>query len=89
MTRKQGRGPAQTEAPSSEVKKGWHHYLDRVAQARETIVVTRYGRPVARLVPVGADEGASSAPFVGAMAGTVTVHGDIVAPLGEAWDAEA
>jgi antitoxin (DNA-binding transcriptional repressor) of toxin-antitoxin stability system len=72
---------------ASEVKKGWHHYVDRVAQAREVIVVTRYGRPVAKLSPVG--EASSAGSLIGALAGTVTFHGDVVAPTGEQWDADA
>lgn len=75
-----------TEVPASEVKKAWHHYVDRVAQAREVIVVTRYGRPVAKLSPMG--EGENGSTLLGALAGTVTIHGDIVAPAGEAWDAD-
>lgn len=75
-----------SEVPASEVKKAWHHYVDRVAQARETIVVTRYGRPVAKLEPMGEVENGSS--LLGALAGTVTIHGDIVAPTGEAWEAD-
>lgn len=75
-----------TEVSASEVKKGWHHYVDRVAQAREVIVVTRYGRPVAKLSPVGEESSAGS--LIGALGGTVTFHGDVVAPTGERWDAD-
>ncbi len=75
-----------TEVPASEVKKSWHHYVDRVAQAREVIVVTRYGRPVAKLSPMG--EAGTAHSLLGALAGTVTFHGDIVAPTGETWEAD-
>jgi len=77
---------AATEVPASDVKKAWHHYVDRVTRAREIIVVTRYGRPVATLAPVG--EGGAVGSLVGSLAGTVTIHGDIVAPTGEAWEAD-
>lgn len=76
-----------TEVSASDVKKGWHHYVDRVARAREVIVVTRYGRPVAQLSPVG--EAAPGGSLVGALAGTVTFHGDVVEPTGERWNADA
>ena len=46
--------------------------------------MTKYGRPVARLV--ACDE--STLPLFGHLAGSVTVHGDIVGPVDEAWDAE-
>lgn len=58
--------------------------LDRVQQTREEIVVTKYGRPVAKLVAV--EDGPPS--LFGMLAGSVTVSGDIVAPIGEEWDAE-
>ena len=69
-------GPA--DVPASELKNAWHRWLDRVEQGREEIVVTRYGRPVARLVPYR-EEGAEPS-IVGFLKGTVTVHGDIVGP---------
>lgn len=81
--------PAGTEVPASEVKKAWHHFVDRVSQKRETIVVTRYGRPVARLTPLDAAAGPEGgASLVGGLRGTVTFHGDVVEPTGERWDAD-
>lgn len=89
MKKKADLGASATEVPASEVKKAWHHYVDRVAQARETIVVTRYGRPVARLMPVGDPaDGTPGASLVGSLRGSVTFHGDVVEPLGLTWDAE-
>lgn len=80
--------PSAVEVSASEVKKAWHHYVDRVWQTRETFVVTRYGRPVARLGPLGGDElSTGSASLVGALRGTVTFHEDVVAPLDETWAA--
>lgn len=72
---------------ASDLKNGWHGYLDRVAQAREQIVVTRYGKPIAKLAPV--DEEAEAEGIFGHLSGTVTVRGDIVAPTGEVWEADA
>ncbi|HEV2147985.1 MAG TPA: type II toxin-antitoxin system Phd/YefM family antitoxin [Longimicrobiaceae bacterium] len=60
--------------------------MDRVQQERTEVVVTRYGRPVAKLVPYEPAESVS--PF-GALRGTVTYHGDVVAPVDEAWEADA
>ncbi|CAN5370328.1 type II toxin-antitoxin system Phd/YefM family antitoxin [soil metagenome] len=75
------------EASASEVKNAWHSYLDRVRQGREDIVITRYGKPVARLCPI--EEPEEKRGIVGWLAGTVTVHGDLVAPLGDEWEADA
>lgn len=76
-----------TEVPASEVKNAWHEFVDRVSQAREEIVVTRYGKPVMKLSPIDAQE--EQPGIFGFLAGTVTVHTDIVAPTGEEWEADA
>jgi antitoxin (DNA-binding transcriptional repressor) of toxin-antitoxin stability system len=76
---------AAIEVPASEVKNSWHEFIDRVSQAREEIVVTRYGKRVMRLSPV--DEEVPP-EMIGFLAGTVTFHGDIVSPTGEEWEAD-
>ena len=52
-------GAGRAEVPASDVKKGWHEYLDRVSRGGEEIVITRHGKAVARLAPV---EPAADAP---------------------------
>lgn len=47
------------------------------------IVITKHGRPVARLVPFRQ----APASLIGALAGHVAVHGDIMT-TGVRWDAE-
>ncbi len=54
--------------------------LDRVDASGEEIIVTKRGRAVARLVPMQAQRKAS-------LRGSVRVLGDIVAPLGDEWEA--
>ncbi len=51
--------------------------LDQVAETNEEIVITKHGRPVARVVPFRAPR---SHRRHGAMAGTVEVLGDLEAP---------
>lgn len=72
--------------PASELKNSWHEYLDRVDQGNEEIVVTRYGKPVARLVPYIRDE--TGGGIFGCLTGTVTIRGDIVNGTGEIWEAD-
>jgi prevent-host-death family protein len=56
--------------------------LDEVAETREPITVTKFGKPVAKLVPIEAQR----AQLRGAMRGSVIWEGDIISPLGEdAW----
>jgi len=82
---KAARKPIQVSA--SDLKNGWHEFLDQVTRGRQELVVTRYGKPIARLTPYSA-AGEEDGIF-GWLAGSVTVHGDIVAPLDEAWEADA
>jgi antitoxin (DNA-binding transcriptional repressor) of toxin-antitoxin stability system len=56
-----------------------------VGQTRQEIIVTKHGRPVARLVPL--PEKAQS--IVGCMKGAVTRYGDLVSPVDERWTADA
>jgi prevent-host-death family protein len=59
--------------------------IDRVHHTREEIIVTKYGQPVAKLVPFEEN----SRPLFGSLAGSITVHGDLVAPLNIEWNADA
>jgi len=59
--------------------------MDEVERTRRAVVITKRGRPVARLVPVDPTE---PGVFLGRLAGKISVLGDIMAPLDppEAWD---
>lgn len=59
--------------------------IERVRQERGEVVITRYGRPVAKLVPF--EE--SPLSMVGYLAGSVTAYGDLISPINEEWDADA
>lgn len=59
--------------------------MDQVQQPREQIVITKYGQPVVKLVPV---EQAQQDSILGFMQGTVQILGDIVSPIDEVWEAE-
>ena len=59
--------------------------MDEVAQRRMPLVITKRGKPVAKLVPVS-DE---PIDIFGRMAGTIKICGDIIGPTGEVWEADA
>jgi prevent-host-death family protein len=59
--------------------------MDQVQQTREEVVITKHGRPVAKLVPI---EETVSQSIVGFMKGSVQVVGDIVSPMDEVWEAD-
>lgn len=80
-------GSRWVEVAASDLKNGWHEYLDRVSRRGEEFVITRYGRPIARLAPVAVAE--PRRPLFGSMAGTVTILGDIIEPIDVEWEANA
>ena len=50
----------------------------------EGIVITKHGKPLARLIPANSD----CADLIGSMKGKIKVHGDILS-TGLKWDAES
>jgi prevent-host-death family protein len=57
--------------------------MDEVRDRAGEYLITKRGVAVARLVPAGPQ----TRPLLGSMKGTVTVLGDIIAPLDEPWEA--
>lgn len=51
--------------------------MDEVQAKREPVVITKNGRPVAKLVPVEMEED----PLFGFYKGKIRITGDIVAPM--------
>lgn len=74
-----------TVVSAAEFKTHCLQLMEQVRQDRREVVVTKYGRPVARLVPYEEEQ----RDIFGWMRGTVTIHGDIIGPTGEVWDADA
>lgn len=56
--------------------------LDAVAAQRKPLIITKRGKPVAKLVPVP-----PRAALFGALAGSVVSESDIVAPVADTWEA--
>lgn len=73
-----------TVVSAAEFKTHCLQLMDQVRQERSEVIVTKYGRPVAKLVPY---EEEPVSPF-GWLQGTVTIHGDIIGPTGEVWEAD-
>jgi len=73
---------AQRTIAAGEFKAKCLKLLDEVAETREPIVITKFGKPVAKLLPFEAERH----QLRGAMRGTVLWEGDIISPLGkDAW----
>ena len=60
--------------------------MDMVAKTRQSVTITKRGRPVARLVPAAQE---SARPALGFLKGHVIEEGDIVSPLVDPWEADA
>jgi prevent-host-death family protein len=72
----------QTTIAAGEFKSKCLKLLDQVAEERQTLVITKHGRPVAQLVPMP-----PKVELFGAMRGSVLWAGDIVSPLENEWEA--
>jgi prevent-host-death family protein len=60
--------------------------MDMVAKTRQSLTITKRGKPVARLVPMPQDGDRRAFGF---LRGHVIEEGDIVSPLAEQWEADA
>jgi len=61
--------------------------MDQVQSSREEIIITKHGKPVAKLVPF--ETNPSSTSLMGYLKGTVEVVGDISTSLEESWEVDA
>lgn len=60
--------------------------MDKVGKTHEEVIITKRGKPVAKLVPV---EEVPATPLFGFLRGSVVIKGDLTRPTGETWDVEA
>lgn len=70
------------EIAAAKFKEQCLSILDEVDE--EGIVITKRGRPVAKLIPIRAEH----ASLIGSLKGKVTIKGDILS-TGASWDAES
>lgn len=71
----------------SKLKAKCHSVLERVRRTRTPVVITRFGQPVAEVVPHSGPSRPKN--WVGSMAGTAKILGDIVSPVSDESDWEA
>lgn len=71
--------------PAGEFKAHCLKLMDEVQQSHEEIVITKFGKPVAKLVPVDGEE---KKPLFGFLKNSVVIKGDLVEPTGEKWRAD-
>jgi prevent-host-death family protein len=73
------------QVPAGEFKAKCLKLMEQVARTRRAIVITKRGKPVAKLVPP--DEPEPRTPFFGYMAGIGEIRGDIVNEPSVEWSA--
>jgi len=82
----EGKSATMEEIAISKFKATCLAVLERVRKTRKPIRITRFGVPVAEIVPPTAKP--KKKQWIGSMAGTIEIRGDIVAPANdkEDWD---
>ncbi len=70
---------------AGEFKTHCLHYLNEINHKRTELVITKHGKPVAKLVPVET----TPTSLYGCLKDTVVIRGDIVSSAGESWDVES
>jgi len=74
--------PTMKQIAAARFKEQCLAILDEVGD--EGIVITKHGKPVAKLIPIRAE----SAALIGALKGRLKIHGDLLS-TGVRWDAES
>jgi prevent-host-death family protein len=74
------------EIKAGEFKAKCLELMDLVAEGHEEIIITKRGKPVAKLVPV---DNKPVRDAFGWMKGTISFHGDIISPIDVEWEANA
>ncbi len=69
--------------PAGEFKAKCLKLLDKVAENRQPLVITKRGKPVAQLIPMPGKK----KELFGSMKGSVVWVGDIVSPIDVEWEA--
>jgi len=77
--------PGTSRLPAAEFKARCLELMDRVRENGAEYIVTKHGRPVAKLVPYVESE---PKPFVGALKGTVLKYDRPFEPVDTDWDVE-
>jgi prevent-host-death family protein len=72
------------EIGAAEFKAKCLELIDDIhARKRNFVIITKRGKPYAKLVPVESKD----EPFYGCMKGLATIHGDVTKPIDVEWKA--
>ncbi len=74
------------QIPAGEFKAKCLKLVDQVRESGREIVITKRGKPVAKLVPLEPLEPKERPPLFGCMKGSIEILGDIIGPFHEEWE---
>jgi len=75
---------SESEIGAAEFKAKCLQLIDDIhARKRSSVIITKRGKPYAKLVPAGSKE----EPLYGFMKGLVTIRGDVTKPIEVEWKA--
>ena len=74
------------DIPAAEFRKNFFQILGQVEQTHKEFVITKRGKPIAKLVSI--DNGEKKDPLIGALAGLGRTKGDLTEPVvdHDAWE---
>ena len=75
--------PEPKTIPAGKFKAQCLKLLDEVAATREPLIITKFGKPVAQVIPLQEKR----IPLRGALKGSVLWEGDIISPIDVEWEA--
>jgi len=78
-----GGTPAPKTIAAGKFKAECLKLLDEVAATREPLIITKFGKPVAQVLPLQEQR----IPLRGALKGSVLWEGDIISPIDVEWEA--
>ncbi len=70
--------------PAGEFKAKCLHIMDEVNQTRQSIIITKRGKPVAKLIPFAEEK----LKLFGKLKGSMTLLSDITQPIAVVWHAD-
>jgi prevent-host-death family protein len=74
-------GKTMRQVSISRFKANFHALLARVRSTGKPIRITRFGKPLAEIVPANVDEGRLA--WIGSMKNSVKIKGDIISPAND------
>ncbi len=73
------------EVNATQFQENFTQLIDKVHALNKEIIITRHGKPWAKVVSVGEHE---SKPFIGSLTGVGRTVGDVLAPFDDEWEGD-